>query len=475
MERIYTQDYLAKEPKAIALRVAPIRARAPDRGPARGKPEGGARRGAGRARERHGRSRAPPGPDRGGKRGSGAIHGALQRIQVAAGRPDRAREDLPGSDAEAGETRGERTRSHAGGQAYRGGEHAARTMVVRSIGGTRASRPAASLVLALLAMWLVELFNRTEPQPAVVVVRPQMSGMSYDGQGRRPAAARFTASRSLGGAAVARRATEAAARARARRRGGAPSGIGRARPAWLFSFCSAASRRRRRSRREPAMSISSAGSSASPGRRRGKSSSAMRCARSSWRGRQTNPRTRWSANRPDRRRERASTRRSCARRTTRDSRILPTSMRLACGTPMSRTSSVRASASPISRRSSASCRHSFSARTRATRRLALGFRAGESKRAIRELARTSQADSRASMRLEPGARISRSVAELHLHDAALAPRRRRGFGELERLEAVVDRRAQPSPCPRAPRRSAPSRSRTPRGSARGRNAAAGRG
>jgi uncharacterized protein involved in exopolysaccharide biosynthesis len=39
-----------------------------------------------------------------------------------------------------------------------------------------------SLVLALLAMWLVELFNRTEPQPAVVVVRPQPAGMSYDGR-----------------------------------------------------------------------------------------------------------------------------------------------------------------------------------------------------------------------------------------------------------------------------------------------------
>jgi len=37
-----------------------------------------------------------------------------------------------------------------------------------------------SLLLALLVMWLVELFNRTEPQPGVVMVRPQMSGMSYD-------------------------------------------------------------------------------------------------------------------------------------------------------------------------------------------------------------------------------------------------------------------------------------------------------
>ena len=29
-----------------------------------------------------------------------------------------------------------------------------------------------SLVLALLAMWLVELFNRSEPRPAVVLVQP---------------------------------------------------------------------------------------------------------------------------------------------------------------------------------------------------------------------------------------------------------------------------------------------------------------
>jgi integrase len=37
-------------------------------------------------------------------------------------------------------------------------------------------------VLALLVMWLVELFNRTEAQPAVVVVRPQAGGMSYEGR-----------------------------------------------------------------------------------------------------------------------------------------------------------------------------------------------------------------------------------------------------------------------------------------------------
>jgi len=37
-----------------------------------------------------------------------------------------------------------------------------------------------ALVLALLAMWLVELFNRTEPQPGVVMVQPQMRGTSYE-------------------------------------------------------------------------------------------------------------------------------------------------------------------------------------------------------------------------------------------------------------------------------------------------------
>ena len=39
-----------------------------------------------------------------------------------------------------------------------------------------------SLLLALLVMWLVELFNRTEQQPSVVVVQPQPAGMSYEGR-----------------------------------------------------------------------------------------------------------------------------------------------------------------------------------------------------------------------------------------------------------------------------------------------------
>ena len=39
-----------------------------------------------------------------------------------------------------------------------------------------------SLLLALLAMSLVELFNRSQPQPSVVVVQPQPAGMSYDGR-----------------------------------------------------------------------------------------------------------------------------------------------------------------------------------------------------------------------------------------------------------------------------------------------------
>ena len=39
----------------------------------------------------------------------------------------------------------------------------------------------ASLVLALLAMWLVELFNRPEPQPSVVLIQPQPGALRYDG------------------------------------------------------------------------------------------------------------------------------------------------------------------------------------------------------------------------------------------------------------------------------------------------------
>ncbi len=37
-----------------------------------------------------------------------------------------------------------------------------------------------SLALALLAMWLVELFNRSEPQPAVVLIQPQGGRLPYD-------------------------------------------------------------------------------------------------------------------------------------------------------------------------------------------------------------------------------------------------------------------------------------------------------
>jgi polysaccharide biosynthesis transport protein len=39
----------------------------------------------------------------------------------------------------------------------------------------------ASLVLALLAMWLVELFNRPEPQPSVVLIQPQPGALRYEG------------------------------------------------------------------------------------------------------------------------------------------------------------------------------------------------------------------------------------------------------------------------------------------------------
>jgi uncharacterized protein involved in exopolysaccharide biosynthesis len=40
---------------------------------------------------------------------------------------------------------------------------------------------AAALLLALLAVWLVELFNRPEPQPSVVIAQPVVSGMLVHG------------------------------------------------------------------------------------------------------------------------------------------------------------------------------------------------------------------------------------------------------------------------------------------------------
>jgi len=40
---------------------------------------------------------------------------------------------------------------------------------------------AGSLVLALLAMWLVELFNRAEPRPSVVLIQPQAGTLRYEG------------------------------------------------------------------------------------------------------------------------------------------------------------------------------------------------------------------------------------------------------------------------------------------------------
>ena len=45
----------------------------------------------------------------------------------------------------------------------------------------------AALLAALLAVWLVELFNRPEPQPSVVIAQPVVSGMLVHG-GPRPVA-----------------------------------------------------------------------------------------------------------------------------------------------------------------------------------------------------------------------------------------------------------------------------------------------
>jgi len=42
----------------------------------------------------------------------------------------------------------------------------------------------ASLALALLAMWLVELFNRSEPQPTMLLVQPRAAALPYAGTAR---------------------------------------------------------------------------------------------------------------------------------------------------------------------------------------------------------------------------------------------------------------------------------------------------
>jgi len=57
-----------------------------------------------------------------------------------------------------------------------------------------------SLVLALLAMWLVELFNRPEPQPSVVLIQPQGGALRYEGAGLEALTERGNQATRLGGA-----------------------------------------------------------------------------------------------------------------------------------------------------------------------------------------------------------------------------------------------------------------------------------
>ena len=54
-----------------------------------------------------------------------------------------------------------------------------------------------SLVLALLAMWLVELLNRSEPRPAVVLIQPQAGAVHYEGAPQALADGRGVARMSL--------------------------------------------------------------------------------------------------------------------------------------------------------------------------------------------------------------------------------------------------------------------------------------
>ncbi len=59
---------------------------------------------------------------------------------------------------------------------------------------------AGSLVLALLAMWLVELFNRPDPQPSVVLIQPQQGALRYEGPQLQALAERGEHAARLGGA-----------------------------------------------------------------------------------------------------------------------------------------------------------------------------------------------------------------------------------------------------------------------------------
>ncbi|HVN36485.1 MAG TPA: tyrosine-type recombinase/integrase [Casimicrobiaceae bacterium] len=181
MERTYTQDYLAREPKAVAVRarIAELeRQIAVQRDASR-------KAALSEAQEEY-----------------SSTAGAVARIQsqITAGRSEvgqfttrynefkAKQDDLTELEKTFRDASQKRARLEA---SERSRMPSAKLIEAASAPG-EAWRPlywrdtgiaaAGSLLLALLTMWLVELFNRTEPQPAVVLVRPTPAGMSYEGK-----------------------------------------------------------------------------------------------------------------------------------------------------------------------------------------------------------------------------------------------------------------------------------------------------
>ena len=120
LDRDFTPGYLAKDPKAVTLqsRLAELERQIVVQ---REAGQRGTRRSAGGARQRAGGGGAPPEPDRDRPQGSGTVHGALQRIQVAAGSARRHRDGVPGCLEASGEARGNRELAHADDQGTGGG------------------------------------------------------------------------------------------------------------------------------------------------------------------------------------------------------------------------------------------------------------------------------------------------------------------------------------------------------------------
>ncbi len=179
MERSFTPDYLAKEPKAVALRARLVEL---DRQIVVQR-EASQKAALTEAREE-----------------LASTTGAVTRIQsqIAAGRQEVAQftsrfNEYKTRQDDLGEL--EKTyRDAVQRRARLEASERARTPVAAVIEAAtppqQAWRPlywrdtaisvGGSLLLALLVMWLVELFNRVEPQPAMVVVRPQPAGLTYD-------------------------------------------------------------------------------------------------------------------------------------------------------------------------------------------------------------------------------------------------------------------------------------------------------